>query len=489
MADLQKSRTGNDAIKLTASKIMTMLIGLVSSMLLARFRTLNEYGTYSQLLMAINLVCSLLMLGLPNSINYFLAKAKTTQEKDEFLKVYYTLNTILSFIIGLVLVLAIPVLEDFFKNELIKSFWFFLALYPWTKIIMSSVENLLVVYRKTSLLIIYRVLNSIALLGAILIIQFVGGNFFQYMLLFLAVEIIFAIWTYIIVKHNSPRFRFGLNKDLIITIFKFSVPIGLASTVGTINIELDKLVITSFFSTEDLAVYTNASKELPVTIIATSLTAVLMPQVVRLLRDDKKREAVKLWNSATIISFAIISLLAIGCFVFAPEVITILYSDKYIGGVGVFRVYCLVLLLRCTYFGMMLNATGKTKPVLYSSIGSLGLNTVFNYIGYSLFGFIGPAIATFLSTVAMAMYQLIYTCKKIDVKFRDVFPWKQCFIILATNGILGSMFYLCKNLICKNTDINAIIIAVFLGGIWGAVFFVLNFRALKSQWNFLNKER
>ncbi len=489
MNEMQASRTGNDAIKLTASKIITLAISLVSSMLLARFRSLNEYGTYSQLLMAINLVCSLLMLGLPNSINYFLAKAQTNEEKDRFLKVYYTLNSTLSFIIGLVLVLSVPLLEDFFKNDQIKTFWFFLALYPWTKIIMASVENLLVVYKKTSKLMVYRLTNSVALLIAILLVQLLGGNFVQYMVLFLGVEIIFTIWTYVIVKQNSPKFKLGLEKDMVLTILKFSVPIGLASTVGTINIELDKLVITAFLSTEELAIYTNASKELPVTIIATSLTAVLMPQVVRLLRDDKKKDAVKLWNSATSISFAIISVLAIGCFVFAPEVVTILYSDKYIGGVSVFRVYCLVLLLRCTYFGMMLNATGKTKPVLYSSIGSLLLNTALNYICFSLFGFIGPAIATFISTVAMAMYQLIYTCKKLKISFREIFPWKQCGVFVLINIFLGTICYICKELLCKAIPVNSIVLAICLGGIWGAAFFVLNFRSIKKQWIILNKER
>lgn len=489
MNEMQTSRTGNDAIKLTASKVITLAISLASSMLLARFRTLNEYGTYSQLLMAINLVCSLLMLGLPNSINYFLAKAQTSDEKDKFLKVYYTLNSTLSFLIGLVLVLSVPILEKFFKNDQIRTFWFFLALYPWTKIIMASVENLLVVYKKTTKLMVYRLTNSIALLGVILIVQIFGGNFYQYMILFLGIEMLFTVWTYVIVKQNSPRFKLGLEKDMVLTILKFSVPIGLASTVGTINIELDKLVITAFLSTEDLAIYTNASKELPVTIIASSLTAVLMPQVVRLLRDDKKKEAVKLWNSATNISFAIISVLAIGCFVFAPEVLTFLYSDKYIGGVGVFRVYCLILLLRCTYFGMMLNATGKTKPVLYSSIGSLLLNTVLNYICYSLFGFIGPAIATFISTVAMAMYQLVYTCKKLQVSFREIFPWKQCGTFLLINAFLGTICYVSKEVLCKVIPVNSIVLAICLGGIWGATFIALNFRSIKRQWTFLNKER
>ena len=85
--------------------------------------------------------------------------------------------------------------------------------------------------------------------------------------------------------------------------------------VGTRKFELDKLVISSLFSTEELASYTNSSKEFPVTVISTSLIAVLRPQMVRLLRNDKKKEAVELWKSATTISFAIICFIAAGCIV------------------------------------------------------------------------------------------------------------------------------------------------------------------------------
>ena len=62
---------GSDALKLTISKLITMAIALVNAMLLSRFRTLEEYGTYSQLLLIINLATTFFMLGLPNSINYF----------------------------------------------------------------------------------------------------------------------------------------------------------------------------------------------------------------------------------------------------------------------------------------------------------------------------------------------------------------------------------------------------------------------------------
>lgn len=489
MANSSQTRVGSNAVKLTAAKFITMGIGLVSSMLLARFRSLTEYGTYSQMMMAVSLVTSLIMLGLPNSINYFLSKAKSDDERSGFLSVYYTLSTVLSILVGVVLVALTPLLEIYFKNELISTFWYFLATYPWTRVIMSGAENLLIAYNKSNMLMVFKVANSISLLAIILIIQLFGGTFTQYIILFLGVEAAFTLWTYFIAKRNAKKLRISLDKELIKTIFKFSLPIGFASVVGTLNIELDKLVITSVFSTEELAIYTNASKELPVSIIASSITAVLLPQVVRLMHNDKKEEAVNLWKSATTISFAIISFIAAACFVFAPEVIDVMYSAKYLPGVSVFRVYCVVLLCRCTYFGLMLNATGKTKFILYSSIGTLLMNFSLNYIFYLILGFTGPAVATFLTTVVMAVIQLIYTSKRIKVSFFSIFPWKNCGLFILFNGLCGVAVYFVKAAIESRLEINSIVCAIALGVLWLGFFAAVMFKPLKKQWDFLNKER
>lgn len=480
----ERNHIGSDTIKMTCSKVITMMIAMISSMLLSRFRTLTEYGTYSQLLMAINLVCSIMMLGLPNSINYFLAKSRTERERAKFLSVYYTLNTILSLTVGIALVLSIPLLEIYFKNELIRTFWYFLAFFPWTKIVMSSVENLLIVYHKTNTLIIYRVLNSATLLGIILLVQICEGTFSTYMISYLLVEVFFTVWVYGLVNKITHNFKALFDKSLIKTIFTFSIPIGIASMVGTINIELDKLMITTFFSTEKLAIYTNASKELPVTIIATSLTAVLLPQMVRLLHNDKKEEAVELWKSATTIAFSIICFVAIACFAFAPEVITVLYSEKYLEGTSVFRIYTLVLLLRCTYFGMMLNASGKTKFIMYSSIASLALNAVLNYILYCICGFIGPAIATLLSSLIMSMIQLFYTGKICNIRMGDIFPWKNVALLLMLNISIGAVFGILHRFVCNY--INSVVSAFIMGGLWFVVMGLILYKPIMKQWKILN---
>lgn len=486
MESSTKIHTGSNAIKLTFAKILTLAISMVSSMLLSRFRTLTEYGTYSQLLMVINLASSLFMLGLPNCINYFLGKAKSNEEKAKFLSNYYTLSTILSAVVGMLLVLSVPLLENYFKNEYIKVFWYFLATYPWTKVIMSSTENLLIAYNKTTIMTIYKALNSVFLLGAIIIVQITGGTFNQYMILFLVVEVSFTVWTYILAKKNALTLKLSLDRQMIRTILTFSVPIGLASMMGTINIELDKMVITSFFSTEELAIYTNASKELPVTIIATSLTAVLMPQVVKLLHNNKKRDAVNIWKSATTISFAIISFFAVMCIIFAPEIITVLYSAKYLAGVGAFRVYCVVLFLKCTYFGMMLNATGKTKFIFLSSVITIIVNFVLNFTFVHLFGFIGPAFATLAATIIMQMIQLINTSKILEISFKDIFPWKNCFLYTVINIVIGVCAYSAKCFLADKSDINTIFIAVIMGCLGLIVYVLIMAKPIKKQWSILN---
>jgi len=80
-----KSTIASNRLKLTTSKLITMMISMITAMLLSRFRTLKEYGTYSQLLLVINLFTTIFMLELPNSVNFFLARAENDEEKQKFL--------------------------------------------------------------------------------------------------------------------------------------------------------------------------------------------------------------------------------------------------------------------------------------------------------------------------------------------------------------------------------------------------------------------
>lgn len=477
---------GSSAVKLTISKMLTMVISMVVSMLLSRFRTLDEYGTYSQMMLVINLVTAIFMLGLPNSINYFLAKEENIEGQRRFIATYYSFSTILSVLAGILLVLCIPLIVKYFNNPYIESFAYFMAIYPWTRIILNGIDNMLIVFHKTSLLLAFRLLNSLLLLLNVILVGVLSLGFREYMLFLVLSESLCTLLVYLISFSLVKGFKFSIDFKYVKNILGFTLPIGMASVVGTLCTEFDKLFIGHVYDTEQMAIYSNAAKELPVTIIATSIAAVVMPQIVKLVQRGNDIKAIELWKHSVALSYIFICFIVTGVTVYARDVISILYSEKYVSGVPVFIIYSLILLLRCTYFGTMLNAKGKTRFIFYSSIITLVLNIILNFICYAVFGFIGPAIASFLSMLVTVLLQLRYTASVYKIPYCSVFPWKAISKITVINIIVGAVFWYLKKIVTLDKYIGSEWESVALGVLWGAVYILLMYKYIKSEWTAFN---
>lgn len=487
----KKSTMGSDVVMLTISNFMVSIIGVITSMLLARFRTLHEYGTYAQIIMITDLVSTILLLGLPGSVNYFIAKADTEEEKQKFLTLYLLLSTILTFVIGVSLFFAVPLIIQYFDNPYIKTFSYIFAIYPWASIIINSLSNVCVVSGNANRLVVFNAAHIIVNLALILLAKALGWDFQTYTLIYILSMLLFAFFAVWWMRRIVGGFRFSIDWKLVKTIFAFSIPMGLASSIGTLNSELDKLIIGWFFTTEEYAIFANAAKTLPVTILATSLTAVLLPKLVRLLKAEKNEEAVSLWASSINLSFCFMCLVVGGLVVFAPDVMALFYSEKYVtrDGVAVFRIYSLILLFRATYWGIVLNAKGKTQFIFYSSILTLVLNCIGNIGCFYLFGFIGPAISSLVVIAVMGLAQLVVTSKLLKVPFRTIFPWRKLGIFLLQTVILGIGFYFIKYYwLVASRRLTSIIISIGLGVLWAILYAALNIKNIKKDWKALSTD-
>lgn len=488
----KKTSVGKDALYLTASRILTSVIGVVTSMLLARFRTLGEYGTYSQIIMVTDLVTSILLLGLPNSINYFLAKADTQKDRQNFMSVYTTLSTILTIVIGICLYLAMPLIIDHFSNPLIRDFAYVFAVYPWSSIFINSISSVCIVYGKSNRLIFFNLANALVVLGVLLIAKVADLSFHQYMLMYMGVLFLFAVAAIIWSHKLTGGIRISLDFSLIKDIFIFSIPLGLASASGSISHELGKLVIGRFFSVDEYAIFANASRELPVTIVATTLTAVLLPQLVRMIKKGNHNDAVKLWGNAIEISLCFMCLVAGSFIVFAPDILSLFYSEKYVteGGIMVFRIYSIILLLRATYWGIILNATGNTKFIFYSSLISLLINFVVNIASIYLLGFIGPAISSLISIITISFIQLKFTTKVINVPLSKIFPWRNIIKLLLTSAGFCVVFGTVKYILLPDFNREtSILISIGLGIVWSGIYALVNMKFVKHSWYLLNAQK
>lgn len=498
-----RNSVGKSTLLITASKLASLGINMACVMVLSRIRTLDEYGTYSQLLLAINLVSMLFIMGLPNSINYFLAREESAEGKRAYLSHYFTLNLLLSAFAGVILFLSVPVLERYFHNDAIGTYSFFLLLYPFASITMSAVESVLVVYERPRTLVLYRLLNSLSLLGILVAADALGMTFRQYMALFLLTELLFALAVYVIAGQLAGGLRLAFSTAKLREIAVFCIPIGLASAVGTLSAELDKLVISAFFSTSDYAIYTNAAKELPLTVLSSATTMVIMPKIVRHLHRGEEKQAISLWKDAFVLNYAVMAVMVFGIVAYAPEVITILYSEKYLPGVTVFRIYALLLLQRTTYWGMFLNATGNTRYIFRVSVFTLIGNFFMNILMCKAFGFVGPAVASVL-VECMGNYMLLRTtAKKLQISVVSLFPAKTSTMVTIINLILMVFFVWLKNVLpleavfaniignrfsTQNTAIvGRCMESITLGILWVVAYVIILRGPIQRQWKKFNE--
>ena len=303
----KKTSFEKDSLILTVSKIISGLVQILITMFLSKFRSLQEYGTYTQMLLVINLVTSIIMMGLPNSVSFFLGRSKEQKERKDFLSVYFTLNTILTIVSGLLLLSCTSLIQLYFKNDSIKSYWFFLAFFPWATVTASTMENLAVSSQNTKILIPFKLIHSVAALLIVLLCKLLNVEFKLYVVFYLSSECLFAVFVYIFAFIVGKGIKPYFNKDILKSIFAFSLPIGLAAALGTLNTEIDKFMLGYFMSTEDVAIYANAAKELPITVLPISITAALLPRLAKKLKNNDYESSINLWGRGIGISLSILS--------------------------------------------------------------------------------------------------------------------------------------------------------------------------------------
>jgi O-antigen/teichoic acid export membrane protein len=253
-----------------------------------------------------------------------------------------------------------------------------LLVMPFVKMISMSLDNFCVVRSKTIILLFIRMSNSVMTILLIILAKILNLSFESFILIFVISEIFFAVISLYIIYKDIVYFTNKKNFKLIKKIINYSIPIGFASILGTLTIEIDKVMVSLIYNPDNVAIYTNASREMPVTVISASISAVLLPKLVVLLKNNKVNEALKTWKYSINLSIIILSFFSTVLFIFAPQVIEILYSSKYLEGINIFRIYSIILLLRVTYFGIVLNSLGKTKVIMYTSILTLFLNIILN---------------------------------------------------------------------------------------------------------------
>lgn len=425
------SRTAK-VFALSLGSALSMITGLAFTMIATRWLSKHDYATFRQTFLAYEFAAPLLMLGLPSAIYYFFPREK------EMKRGVIVDNMALLIGAGLLFSLFIALggnqlLAMRFNNPDLQHTLQWLIPYPLIIMPIAGFAAIMVCADRTKALAVYNVLSSIILaiagIAAILWTQSYAAPVLvritvPALLLPIAIGLMFKA------VPGPLRWPSWLPMREMI---KYSVPLGLATMLGSITLQLHSIIVASLCSPEDFAVYINGAMEIPVIgIITGSITTVVFAEMAELCSKGDKAAALKLFHKASIKSACILFPTMCFLLVVAEPFITFLYSAKYHDSITPFLIYLFVLPVRIVVYGAALMALGMTRVILVRSIFDLTINCILCFVLVKTIGYIGAAIATILT---LYLWTIPFNLNKISfgfgVRWQKSLPYKDLARILA----------------------------------------------------------
>lgn len=412
------------ALMIATGKTIKRIMGTLLILVLVRIFTKEDFGTYRQILFIIGMVLVVIEFSIPKSLLFFVPKQKNEKDQKAFIsQSYQMLSTLAIFTVLLMLVLSDLIAKKFNNPEigrLLRIYSPVLIFQVISHNYFSSVMISLNRHKTAALSYVFIGMpNTLAILVSALL-DFNLEKIFTISLIVVGIQ--YSILLVLIKKLKIGIFVLP-NIEKIKEQLKYVLPLSLALLSGLISVELDRIVISMYFTAEIFAIYSIGAMQVPfVGNLFEGVSSTVIPKISEYIRDGKKEKILDLCNRGTrkvsILLFPIFAFL----YVHANEIIVFLYTEQYAGAVKIFRIYLLVILMKISFCGNILMGTGKTKVILITTLFTLTLNLILNFILVKHLGLIGPAIATIGSRLLHQGIFVIFVCFFLKYSFHKIFP-------------------------------------------------------------------
>jgi O-antigen/teichoic acid export membrane protein len=447
---------------LVFERFLYRLFTILSSALLVRLFSEELFGTYRQLIFLGNIFGTFFDFAVPSSLMFFIPHATDWEEKRNFAGQTILFAGVMGLLAYLFLSLLATPIAKAFDNPHLSFALSIYAIAIGLEVAGTFYTQLMYALERIRIAMIYNVVSQMLHVVVLALAFYFRWDLMQFLVAITILRAIRYVRALVIARMALGGFRFRLSLQRVREQLTFAAPIAVSQFVNRFSYDLDLTMVSYFFSTVQFAIYSVGAFELPiVNIIRKSTTTVSMPQLVALFRDNRIEEMLELFREMARKT----ALIALPCFVFlfmmAEQFITVLYTEKYLESIGIFRTYLFLIPLTCASFGALVQATGNTRPVMTFSLFYIGLSAVLNCIFIQLFGLIGPAIATVIGKVYLPWAFLRILTRTTHRPITDFFPFREYLRILVASIAVMVPVMLFSKMMIAGAFIQLIIAAIF----------------------------
>ncbi len=458
------------------SRVINLLGLLITTIILARYLTKAEFASYDQMWLIFNTITPIISFAFTSSIYFFGAKERSS----EYIKSVFLFLTVVGLFLGVSLFLFSHEISSLLNNPHFATNLLYFAPFLIFSIPSLTLDAILILKTEFKKLFLVTALTVLSYLTVVIFTVLLERDIF---FIFSGLSIIsfarFVYSGYEVKKSFGCDFKTCNFTSHLKEILAYTTPLMLGHISASLSRQVDKYIIANNFPAELYAIYTVGAKELPlVPLVTSSFISVIFPEISKLYGLGENSKIANLINNVIRTTSLIIIPIFSYLLFFSKEFVLLLFSEKYVESVAIFRIYLFFLPVRVLLYSPILSALGRQKIYMLVSIFDLILNASLGVILVKIFGMPGSAIAVIVSTYFETFLMLFLIMKALSgVKFAEILPVKFVLLVLVSTLALSFLCYF------VGIFIENLILRLFLtsGLFAGAYLFGLRFTIFRKK--------
>lgn len=399
------------AVVLIIGNVFKYAVGFVLPMVLVRFLSQYDYGTYQQLSLVATFCTNLMVLGLPTSVYYFYHH-RSDRPAGRATLIAQTAVMLLAAgaVTALVVALASPLMSVKMNDPALAQLLPPYALYIGMYIAGEHFTHVLISQNRYVPAMSVELGETVFRVAALVILLSLGYGLRAIVIMFVVYAALRLVGrTFWLTRGRDSMLSASRHEWFPREQFAYSLPLCAMMGVGVLGGMLDRAIVAVVFTPAMYAIYSVGALEIPLdSVFQASVLNVLRASLPSLVSEGRMDEVVRIWRD----SVRKLALIVVPCFVFlqffARRFIIILFTARYEPSVHVFRIYLLLLPLHALVLSVVPQVFGRTRLNFYAAASGVASNVILSFILLRTMGILGPATALVCSSyVTSAVYFIV----------------------------------------------------------------------------------
>lgn len=456
-----KDKLAKGVAWLGAAKIIVNILALISTLVLARLLTPEDFGLVALATAMLTIISSVTELSLASALIHHKDPSET------HFNTAWTLNLSRAIIIGLIFCAAAPLAANFYNEPRLLNIMMVIGIVVmlagfnnpktviltrnlvfWQEFVMTVAQKLAGFIVGITIAVLYK--SYWALVGGMVASQLSG-----------------IVISYVIIPFR-PKFTLKHAREL----WTFSIWLTLGQMVNTLNWKLDHLLVGAYLGAKPLGFYSVGDNlaGMPTREAIEPLQTTLFPAFKQIAQDNERLKSA--YQSAQSLISTIALPAGIGCALIAYPLVMLIMGEKWLPVVDVIQVLACVFALQTISSPVhsLAMAKGETKLLFHRDLLSFAIRVPIIIFGMYMGGLLGIIYARAVTGVIAIYINMHLVQRMIGIQIIDQVSSNSRSILSVL--IMSLSVLLLENYIGQSGTTTLLIIKIAAFAFTGAVIYV-----------------